>query len=208
MIARPRWRDAHDFAGRIHQPERGRSLLATVARLPFVCEGVLEQLVGVKRGSLDRFLADSLDHGLLAAITPPLTAGHNPRLFHLTDLGLAVLALVDGVEPGALAIATETSRAQLLRLLPSLPALQDAYQLLGAIAASRSEPPALLRWEWPWRCRYHRRTNKSPVWFQFPALAQVQWRANGLECFLVPDRGNLPMGAYRSKRTSFLKGRK
>src|SRR5437588_252848 len=99
MSGKPRWQDALNAARRVEQRPRGRWVLATVARLPFVSEAVLEQMAAVERGSLARVVAEFLLARLLSAVSPSLTAGHNPRLFHLTDLGLAALALLEGIEP-------------------------------------------------------------------------------------------------------------
>src|SRR5438093_4696091 len=140
MSTQPRWQDALDSARKVEQATRSRWVLLTVARLPFVSETVLEQMAGVERGSLGRVVAELLGLGLLGALSPALTAGHNPRLFHLTDLGLATVGLSEGIEPGPLAKQMGVTRSHLISLVPSLPALLDAYQLLGAIAASSPEP--------------------------------------------------------------------
>src|SRR5207237_921952 len=56
----------------------------------------------------------------------------------------------------------------------------------------------LLGWEWPATRRYSRPTNKAPVWVRLPAFVDMVCGELKLECFLFPDRGHLPIRAYRS----------
>jgi len=197
MSDRPRWQHALNAAQEIEPRQRDRWLLLTLAQLPFLCEEVLEQLAGVRSRGLYRTVGRLLKSGLVAAIAPPLKAGHSPRLLYLTDLGVAALAVLRQVEPEPLARHMRITRGHLVRLIPRLPALQDTYQLLGAVAASCAGPARLVRWERPWHRRYLRPTAKGPVSVELPAFVELSWDGRQLQCLLVPDRGHMPMRAYR-----------
>jgi hypothetical protein len=193
-----RWQDALDMAQRIEHRERERWVLSTLAQLPFLSEGILEQLAGVKRRGLHPTMLRLVKASAVGSIAPPLHAGHSPRLFYLADLGIATLAVLHDVEPGPLAQRLRISRPALLRLIPRLPVLQDTYRLLGAAAVACTAPAALVCVERPWRRRWHSPVAKAPLSVELPALAQFSWAGRDLECLFIPDRGHVSMRTYRS----------
>ena len=156
------------------------------------------QLAGLRGGaSVYRGLRRLLGGGLVGAVRVPLAPGHSPRLFYLTDLGVAAVALDQGVAAGRLARRCGLRRADLLRLLAGLPQLLATYALLAAVAASRPGRPDLLAWERPWRRRYQRPAAKHPSWVTLPAYAAVAWGGAAAECLLVPDLATFPLRVYR-----------
>ena len=144
------WRDAQAAAAAIAERTADRRSLLLLTRLHLASETVLERLAGLHGGSsVYRGLGRLGDDGLVAALSPSLRAGHEPRLWYLTDLGLAVVALDQGVEPEPLARRGRLRGGDLLGLLPGLPQHLAGHELLGALAASRPGSPNLLAWERP-----------------------------------------------------------
>ncbi len=194
---RRHWRDAEAATTVLAERPADHRTLLLLARLPLLSAAVLERLTGLRGGaSVYRGLRRLADHGLIAAIRPPLQPGHAPRLWYLTDLGLAAVALDQEVELESLARRNRLRGADLLALLPGLPQLQAGYELLAALAASRPGQPNLLAWERPWRRRYQRPTAKAPVAATLPAYAALAWEGRAGAYLLLPDRGTAPLRRY------------
>src|SRR5438093_3665995 len=193
-----RWRDAEAAARALRERSADRRTLLLLARLPLVGEPVLQRLANLRGGaSVYRSLGRLASAGLVAGMRPPIQSGHAPQLWYLTDLGLAVVALDQGVEPEPLARRNRLRGDDLLALAPGLLHLLATYELLAALAASRAGPPDLLAWERPWRRRYHRPTAKAPVTATLPAYAALAWGEAAGDWLLLPDRGTAPLRLYR-----------
>jgi hypothetical protein len=193
-----RWRDAEAAMHALQRRPADRRSLLLLASLPLLDEPVLRRLAGLRGGaSVYRGLRRLADAGLIAAVRPPRRPGHAPRLWYLTDLGLATVALDQGVEPEPVARRNRLRREDLLALLPALPQLLAGYELLGALAASRPGQPNLLAWERPWRRRYQRPSAKEPVTAALPAYAALAWGDAAGAYLLLPDRGSAPLRLYR-----------
>jgi len=198
MTTRPCWRDAEDAAAEMQRRPGERRLLLLLARLPLLPESVMERLAGLRGGaSLYRRLRHLADAGLLAALRPPVRPGHAPRLWYLTDLGLAAVAVDQGVAVEHLARRNHLRGGDLLALVPGLPHLLATYELLGALATSRPGVPNLLAWERPWRRRYQRPTAKAPSTTALPAYAALAWGSETGAYLLLPDLATLPLPHYR-----------
>lgn len=198
MTDRLQWKDAECAVRWLEGRQSHLRTLSYVARFPFVHEYVIERLVGLSGGaSIYRSLARLRDAGLLEAIKPPLYAGRSQDLYYVTDLGLAILALNLGVEVADLVRKLHLGGRHLLGLLPQLDQVVSAYDLLGALAASREGWPALLAWERPFRRRYYRPTAKHPASVRLPAYTALSWDGEPGAFFLVPDRGGVPLRLYR-----------
>src|SRR5712692_9795255 len=199
MTTRPCWHDAEDAAAQLKQHPGERRLLLLLARLPLLPEGVIERLSGLRGGaSIFRCLRHLADAGLLATIQPPVRPGHAPQLWYLTDLGLAAVALDQGVAVEHLARRNRLRGDDLLALLPGLPQLLATYELLAALANSRPGPPNLLAWERPWRRRYQRPTAKAPSTAALPAYAALAWGREVGAYLLLPDLMTVPLAYYRA----------
>ena len=204
---RPRWSDATAAAGALRRRPGDRRTLLLLASLPLLPERAIERLAGLRSGARAygglRRLAGT---GLVGAVYPAGLPGHGARLFHLTDLGLAAVALDQHVALEPLARRQRLRRADLLGRLPGLPHLLAGYELLAALAACRPGRPDLLAWERPWRRRYRRATAKHPVAAALPAYAALAWdpptgEAEGAEgagaYLLLPDLATFPLRQYR-----------
>jgi len=192
------WKDAQGAAQWLSNRSGDRRTMIYVAWLPLVHEYVIEELVGLRGGaSIYRSLGRLRAAGLLATISPPLYPGRSQELYYLTDLGLATLAFDQGIELVDLVHRLHLGGPHLRSFLPRLDHLVGLYDLLGALAACRAGPSALLAWERPWRGRYHRPTAKTPISVTVPAYAALSWDDEPGAFFLVPDRGIIPLRLYR-----------
>lgn len=201
MTDRLRWRDAEQAARQLTARPGDVRTLIFVARLPLVHEYVLQSLTGLQGGaSIYRSLSRLRQDGLLASMRPPLYRGRSQELYYLTDLGLASLALNQQVEVSDLVRHLHLGGRHLLARLPHLEHLVCAYDLLGAIAASREGRPVLLSWERPCRRRYFRPFAKHLASVTVPAYAALSWDGEPGAYFLLPDRG---WGHPRLRRPMF-----
>src|SRR5438132_627043 len=97
MNKRCHWRDAEHAARNLTQSERRMLLLLT--RLPLIWAEAIAGLDGLQGpASIYRCLSRLSDAGLIRTIRPALRPGPSPRLPYLTDLGLATIAVDQGVE--------------------------------------------------------------------------------------------------------------
>lgn len=200
MMPRRRWGDAERAATQqLRGRESDRRTLRLLARLPLLWAGAIARLDGLcDRTGVYRGLARLRDAGLIAVIRPALGASQAPQLWYPTDLGLATIALEQGVEPESLARHNGVRGTDLLGLLPGLPDLLASYDRLAALAAGRLGRPQLLAWERPWRRRYPRPTAKALVSVAFPAYAALAWAGHTSAYLLSPDRGTIPLRLYRA----------
>jgi hypothetical protein len=199
MTTPRRWHNAEEAAVELAKRPSDRRTLLLLARLPLLPERVLERLAGVSGGaSVYRTLRRLADAGLVAAIRPPIQTGNSPRLWYLTDLGLAVVALDQGVAVEHLARHNRLRGADLLALLPGLPHLLARYDLLAAVATFRPGRPDLLAWERPWRRRCQRPTAKRPLIVTLPAYAALSWDGETGTYLLLPDLATYPLRHYQA----------
>lgn len=182
------WQTAHLVTDHLYAQDD--PILDLVARLPLVWPTVLQRLRGLADpADLYRRLKRLTALGLLAALSLPWRVGHSPRLYHLTDLGLAVLARDWNTEPADFARCLKLRRADLLARLPGLPVLLDAYAVLAALTVAGDAEPQLRRWASPWRARFSPPFRRHPIALRAPALAELAWDDVGAAYAILPDRG-------------------
>src|SRR5712692_2008230 len=196
MNDRPCWSDARAALRGLTPVDQHTLLL--LARLPLLWAGVIEALSGLQgRASVYRSLDRLETAGLINTARIPFRAGASPRILHLTDLGLATVALHQGVEPVPLARRNRLRTPDLLGALPALPQLVACYELLGMLAASRSGRPNLLAWERPWRRRYRHVSGRGWITVELPAYAAIAWGDERAAFVLVPDFNTVPLSSWR-----------
>ncbi len=178
-----RWADADRARAALGAADL--ACLDLLARLPLLPAAVLRQLLGLagQAGAYER-LDHLLEAGAIAAMGLSIGSGRSARLFHPTDLGLAVLALGQRADPATLARALRLRRRDLLALATRLPLQAALYELLGALAGAGPGRPALLSWRCPYRDDHERGEGRSPAKLRLPACARLAW------CY--PDGGVLP----------------
>jgi DNA-binding MarR family transcriptional regulator len=193
-MERHHWREAEEARSWLQERPMCCTVLYLLSRLPFLDIRVLHQLAGQHGpASMYRSVARLEQAGLLSSIQPPVYGPNPPRLFYLADLGLATVGLDLGCDPQHLAERFHLRGADLLKMVPTLPRVLDVYELLGALAASRSERPTLLAWERPWRRRYARLGGKTYGSITLPAYAVFSWGDKSGCYLLLPDAGVLPL---------------
>ncbi|MFN8482972.1 MAG: replication-relaxation family protein [Anaerolineae bacterium] len=174
-----------------------QEVLDLLSWLPFAPVEVLMRLMGLGGPAEVYRVIGRLDAlGLIGRIQPPLESGHNPRLAYLTGLGVAIVALENGIDAATLAQGRRLRRGDLLRRLPRLPHDLALYRLLAAVAASGPEPPTLVGWQAPWHLSYRRRS-ESIVTVRTPARACLRWGDVEGEYLLIADVGGVPLRRYQ-----------
>jgi hypothetical protein len=176
--------------------ESDRRALLLLARMPLLWEYAIEQLLGLRGDtSVYRCLARLRAMGLINEMRPALRAGRNPGLFHLTDLGVATIALDQVIDPAHLARRGRLRGADLRGRLRRIDHLVGLYQLLGALASARPGRIDLLAWEQPWRRWFRHPMRRSPVAVEVPACAALSWDDDAAEYLLLPDLATFPLRA-------------
>lgn len=198
MTERWRWCEAERLAAEFAECPGERRILELLTRLPLVSAPVLAPLTGGGHTTTYRTLDHLRDTGLVDSIQPPFRPGHAPRLWYLTDPGLAVVALHQGTVPKQLAQRQRLRGGDLLDLLPGLPHLVATYEILRALAIARPGRPHLLVWERPWRRRFWRPTTRAPGRISFPAYCILSWPESTGAFLLLPDLGTSPPRAWRT----------
>lgn len=197
MTARPHWRDAEAAAERLTQSDRRTLLL--LARLPLLWEDAIERLYGLRGDtSVYRCLARLRAMGLIDEVRPSLRVRRNPGLFHLTDLGVAVLAIDDRqIGPAHLACYARLRGSDRRERLLRLPHLVGLYQMIATLADALPGRIDLLAWEQPWRRSFRPPTRKAPVAVELPAYAALAWDDDATEYLLLPDLETFPLSPHR-----------
>lgn len=198
-MERPHWHDAEEARRWLQDRPRCSAILYLLARLPFLDIRILHQLAG-QHGPAAMYcsVARLQRADLISSIQPPVYAPNSPHLFYLTDLGLATAALDLNCDPLHLAQRFRLRAADLLKLIPTLRHVLNTYELLGALAASRSGSPTLLAWERPWRRRYPRAAGRSVGCVTVPAYAVLAWNGVAGSYLLLPDAGTIPLRLQRA----------
>lgn len=176
-------------------------ILKSLALLPFAHARVLEPLNRVgQRGELAtlyRALSRLVESGLVQAICPVTQPGRRPRLFYLTDLGLAATSLGLKVDAVDIARSRGLSRSKLLDRLPSLRPLLAAYDLLATLAWDAGGGAELAAWEAPWHRRVVLPGTQSKIYVSLPGYARLRWpEGREVAYFLLPDLGSYPVLVY------------
>jgi len=198
-MERPHWHDAEEAHMWLQERPRCNAVLCLLARLPFLDIRVLHQLAG-QHGPAAMYcsVARLRTAGLISSIQPPVYAPNSPRLWYLTDLGVATLALDLACDPRYLAQRFHLRGTDLLKQVPTLRHLLDTYEILGALAASRPGSSTLLAWERPWRRRYPRPAGRSLGVVTVRAYAALSWNGVAGSYLLLPDAGTLPLRLQRA----------
>ncbi len=205
------WADARSAL--LNLSPDGLRCLSLLTDLPLIAVAPLSRLLGMKAASAHALLHRLVTSGLVTGVRVALAERSAPRLYHLSDLGLAVVALDRHTDSRSLAVRKRLARGRLLAALPGAALLGADYELLGGVAGSRPGSVELLGYDRPWRDRYARRGSRSPAYIQWGALAHLRWgeRDGGPgqegEYLLLADTGSLPLRGYRARVRQLLEYR-
>ncbi len=158
-------------------------LLHWLLRYPL--QRVDDLVVGVarwaSRATVYRHIQDLARRGLVERVLPK-THGTGKWLYHLSNLGLHVLARHLGRPARTLARTWQADEAGLLRLLPRLPTLLMLQEVVNGLVTHAAEAmttqgrrPRLVRWTWQRDVTHH---------FQYREQA-LRWFADGLVALCI-----------------------
>ena len=131
-------------------------ILAWLVRYPF--QRADDLVVGLarwaSRATVYRHLYRLEQDGLLAGVLPK-TPAEGKRLYHLSNLGLHLLATHLGTSARTLARDWQSDEAGLLRLVPRLPILLPVQDIVNGLVIHAADAlpvqgrrPTLVRWNW------------------------------------------------------------
>jgi hypothetical protein len=129
-------------------------LLHWLLRYPFQRTQDLALATGSSSATLYRHLKKVHTYGLIESVMPPVLGTTSCCLYHLSNLGLHVLAVHEMADPAELTITWKTDERELLRLLPRLSSLVALQECINGLVAYAPEALANLgrrsevRWHW------------------------------------------------------------
>jgi DNA-binding IclR family transcriptional regulator len=144
--------NAHELLGQIDRVEM--RLLHWLLRYPFQQAEDLNLAAGISLATVYRHLNTLHNVGLIECILPSMLGIGACRLYHLSNLGLHVLAAHEQADPAELARAWSTDEHGLLRLLPRLSSLVSLQECINGLVAHSPEALAHqghrpeVRWHW------------------------------------------------------------
>ena len=136
-------------------------LLQWLLRYPFQRADDLALATGSSRATVYRHLGVLHALGLLEYVMPPALGAHTCQLYHLSNVGVQVLALQEQYDPMEMARTWRTDERSLLRLLPRLSSLVRLQQCINGLVAYAPEALAHhgrrseVRWHWIRDYAYH-----------------------------------------------------
>ncbi|HVB24862.1 MAG TPA: replication-relaxation family protein [Ktedonobacteraceae bacterium] len=163
-------------------------LLSWLLRYPF--QRADDLVVGMarwtSRATVYRHLQRLVQRELVASVVPK-TPAEGKRLYHLSNLGLHVLAAHLGTSASTLARDWHTDDAGLLRLVPRLPTLLFLQDLVNGLVTHAADAlttqgrrPTLVRWNWQRDLLHRFRYREQPLrLFVDGAVALCIERAQG-----------------------------
>jgi DNA-binding MarR family transcriptional regulator len=129
-------------------------LLHWLLRYPFQRAEDLNIAAGISIATVYRHLGVLHNAGLIEYIMPPVLGTGACRLYHLSNLGLQVMAAHKQADPTELARAWSTDERGLLRLLPRLSSLVTLQECINGLVVHAPEALAHaglqpeVRWHW------------------------------------------------------------
>jgi DNA-binding MarR family transcriptional regulator len=129
-------------------------LLLWLLHYPFQRAVDLSLAAGISIATAYRHLGMVYNAGLIEHVMPPVLGTGTCRLYHLSNLGLQVLAAHEQVEAAELARAWSTDERGLLRLLPRLSSLVTLQECINGLVLNAPEALAYtghrpeVRWHW------------------------------------------------------------
>src|SRR5579883_709031 len=176
--------------------DEDREFACLIGRLPLVPWSVIGRLRGLGRSAVGDHLANLRLAGVIDSISGLSDHGHPACVPFLTELGLDVVAMLEGTgQPrGAPAVQGHPGADVYLWRLPQLYAI---YRLVADIAAAAPGPVWVLACERPWWQRFRPLGSAGAHSVVLPARVVIQWPDSAIgEYLLLPDLGLVPPAAY------------
>jgi predicted transcriptional regulator len=152
MRRRTRPPDPQELLGQLEEVDR--RLLQWLLRYPFQRAEGLALATGSSSAAMYRHLNILHNSGLIERVMPPALGASTCWLYHLSNVGLQVLAAHEQSDPVDLARAWRTDERGLLRLLPCLSSLMILQECINGLVAHAPEALAHqgrrseVRWHW------------------------------------------------------------
>ncbi|HLG74001.1 MAG TPA: replication-relaxation family protein, partial [Chloroflexota bacterium] len=195
-MALPTWAEVADVGRQLGSGQW--RIISLLSRLPLLWAKPLQALAGLSGpASVYRSLEHLEKVGAVQPLEVPWQAGRTPRLWHLSDLGVAVAASRTGQEPAELAARNKLRRNDFMREVAGLPQLVALYEMLATVAGWAPGAPEMLDWERPWRRAVPDAFGRRHA-VRFPAAVQLGWGDRELSCLLLPDDVSVPLRAHRA----------
>lgn len=209
MNSQARWSDAETAAKWVRDSDVECAILILLARLPLLPVNLIDRLTGPSNGlsTTYRRLARLRAAGLVASVRPATIPGHAPTLSYLTDLGIATVGLLTGVEPAVLAHQHRLRATDLAALLLRLPQVLACYELLSALTTAQQGPLVLSAWELPYRRTVQRPNAVTPLRIDMPAYVAFQNGEEMRSLLFYPDLAMVPLRAERSRLSRLIMAR-
>ena len=144
--------DIHELLGQLADVDI--RLLQWLLRYPFQRAEDLALSAGSSSATAYRHLNVLHNRGLIERVAPAALGASTCWLYHLSNLGLQVLAVHEQADPADLACAWRTDERDLLRLLPRLSSLVTLQECLNGLVVHAPEALAHqgrrleVRWHW------------------------------------------------------------
>jgi len=168
----PRWDDAAEALGWLRGRRPAGELLLLLHRLRVVERTTVGALLGVSASAADQ-VAALLDRRLVGELRVSAGPLRAPSLLHLTDLGIAALALAWDADPRRVAAGTRLRRADLTASVARLPAALDARHALARVGAAHPGRATVRDFREP--CVLPRAPDRRRL--SVSAYAALAWRA-------------------------------
>ena len=167
-------------------------ILRLLALVPLLWRQPLRILSGLPMPVMYSSVARLQKLGLVAAVDRAWQPGRNPRLYHPTDLGVAVVATTAGTQPAPFSTQHHLWGRDLKRALAGLPQLVSLYELLADVVESTEEYEDVLAWQPPFPRLVTSSSGKSSASVRIPAYVRLGSSKDQVSWLLLADVGNLP----------------
>lgn len=175
----------------------GARVLVLLAQAPLLWTDAVCSLASLgSRATAYRCLDKLRVQGLVERLRSGQLGSGAAQMYHLTDLGVAAVASMRGLDPAHLATMHRLRGEDLAVRVEGLPHLTALYELATALA-----PPggSLQHWVAPWTGRYFKLTAKALQRVSVPAYLEIRDEADrAVPYLLLPDDGNREMSTFRA----------
>jgi hypothetical protein len=135
--------------------------------------------------------------GLVDSVQTAWRPGRNPRLYHLSDLGVALAARAAGQRVAHFARHHRLRSADVQSALAGLPQLIQLYELLIEVVEGASGFEEVMDWRPPWPQPDARRRTEASLLLWRPALLRLRCAGQAATWLLLADTPGVPFAHHR-----------